>query len=214
MPAASAQRKSRSKVTLDNAAVADLSFFSKSNRVKKHKAAIMLAEDELSDRELCKTVGISTATLHEWKQHPEFQQVIGDYRGKIVAEALKLPSAKIHERIKNLDGIAEGILTSFALRAERYAHTADTPEEAARSSFGSTTPPEAVTGLFVARNKIAANGKTVTDYELDTAGIKSLESVYTHIAKQLGQWTEKSELAGPGGTALTVVLTEREDGPR
>lgn len=209
-----AQRKSRKADQPAGVAVAEDSQKFPKTRTKKDIAAVLLAEDELTDQEIADAVGVSRRSIGKWKSDPDFMALVGNHKGQIIADALKLPSAKVHERVRNLNNIAEGILKAFALRAERYALTADTPEEAARSIFGSTTPPEAATGLFVARSKIAANGKTVTDYELDTAGIKSLESVYMHIAKQLGQWTEKNELSGPGGESLTIILSEREDGPQ
>lgn len=157
-------------------------------------AAVFVAErntddgtESLTDSQIAARVGVSRRTLMRWKTDPEFQVFVADAEGQIRARALRLPTAQVHNRIKSLDGIAQGILKAIALRAETYSVKADTPEEAARAVFGSDTPPWAATGLFVEKKKIAANGKTVTDWELDTASVNALKGIYEHVAKQLGQ---------------------------
>lgn len=157
-------------------------------------AAVLVAErnvdddaESLTDSQIASRVGVSRRTLMRWKNDHEFQAFVADAEGQIRARALRVPTAQVHHRIKSLDKIAQGILKAIALRAETYSVRADTLEEAARAMFGSDTPPWAGTGLFIEKKKIAANGKTVTDWELDTASVNTLKGIYEHVAKQLGQ---------------------------
>lgn len=170
--------------------------------------------ESLTDQQIAERVGVSRSTITRWKRDPEFNALMGDAEGDIKAAALRVPSAQIHNRIKSLDKLAGNILKAIDLRAATYAAIADSPEEAARQVFGSETPPWAATGVYIAKKKISASGKTVTDWELDRASIDAIDRIYQHIAKQLGQWSEKSEISGPDGVALTVVLAERADGPQ
>lgn len=214
MAASTQQRKSRADAKLDHRLVADLPFFAESNRVKKHKAAIYLAEDELTDRELCKSLNISTSTLHEWKQDADFQSVVDHYRAEIVADTLKLPIARKYERVKQLNELNERYWTIVHDRAQRYAlEAADTPESAMRGVFGDTTPAEAATGFLVRQPKIAANGKTVVEWAFDKALDSAIKETHKQAAQELGQWEEKSAVTTDGGMRIEIVGIADEDMP-
>lgn len=205
MPAESPQIKSRKQ------AAADVS----RNVTQRDRAAVLYAEDEMrprakrkrSDQSIADEIGVTRRTIARWKLEPEFQAMIQDAKGKIIADALRLPSAQKHQRIRNLDEIAEDIRRVFELRGARYRLTADTPEEAARQVFGSRVPPEAATGLLIEKQKIAASGKTVTDWELDTAGVKTLIDIYKHIAQETGQLDQTLNVHHDGEVNLAVSET-------
>ena len=168
----------------------------------RDKTAILFAADDLrdpaaphrSDQSIADEVGVSRSTITRWKRDPEFQAMIQDARAKIKADALRLPMAQVHERVKVIDRLTGKLLEAVDLRAKTYAAMADTPEEAARQMFGSSTPPWAATGLYVAKQKISASGKVVTDWEADTATIREVRANFEHIAKQLQQWDESVTL--------------------
>lgn len=153
------------------------------NVAKRDQAAILLAEDEMkpqsqrkrSDQSIAEEVGISRQSITRWKRDPEFQAMIQDAKGKVIADALRLPSAQKYQRIRNLHEIAEKIRDVISLRGERYSG-----EEAA----------EAATGLIVRRQKISASGDVVTEWEFDAAPIRELRELYKHIAQETGQWEE------------------------
>ena len=189
-----AQRKTRTKATLDTSVVAGLAFFGEQNRTKKHQAAILVAEDALTDEEIAKAVKIGRTTLWEWKQHPEFQQVIGDYRGRIIAEALRLPIAKKHERVRQLNELNERYWAIIEDRAAMYAEMAGTPEEAARAVFGNDTVPWARTGMMVQQPKIAASGKTVVEWAFDRSLDSAIKETHKQAAQELGQWEDRASV--------------------
>lgn len=209
MPAASRQRKSRADAKLDASVVADLDFFTGPNRTKKHRAAILLAEDEMTDREIAADLNISRTTIHEWKHEPEFQQVMGDYAGQIIAEALKLPIARKHVRVKELNDLNERYHRIIEARAERHAAAlADSPESAARAIFGDVTPAEAATGLLVAQPKIAANGKTVTEWAFDKSLDSAIKETHKQAATELGQWQERTAVEQT--TTMVQIIPDGE----
>ena len=204
----SRQRKSRVDADLNDTVVSDLAFFKGRNRTKKHKAAILLAEDELTDEAIAKAVGVARSNLSAWKTDPEFQQVLGNYRGEIIAEALKLPIAKKHERIRELNELNERYWRIIQQRAETYGQMADTPEEAARQMFGSETVPWADTGMMVQQPKIAANGKTVVEWAFDKSLDSAIKEAHKQAAQELGQWEENLNVNHTGLLQQEYVIVQ------
>lgn len=180
------------------------------NRTKKHRAAILLAEDELSDDAIAETVGIVRSTLSEWKLDPEFAAVVGGYQGSIVAEALKLPIAKKHERIRQLNNLNETYWQIINDRASTYGAMADTPEEAARSVFGSDTVPWARTGMMVRQPKISASGKTVVEWGFDKSLDSAIKETLKQAAAELGQADQTLNVNHTGELSVDLMRTAQE----
>lgn len=200
------QSKNRSDAKLDKSLLTGLAFFVGQNRTKKHKAAILLAEDELTGEEIARKLGMSRSTLYEWRADPEFQQIIGQYAGVIIAESLKLPIAKKHERIKGYNALNEAYWEIKRLRGERNAEEiADTPEQAVRLAFGDVTPAEASTGMLLRQPKISANGKTVVEWAFDKPLDSAIKETYKQAAQELGQWVDQSSV-GIDQTITTIRI--------
>ena len=178
------------------------------NFTKKQRAAIFLAEDELTDEAIAERVGVSRRTLANWKNDPEFAALVGDHRGRIVAEALKLPIAKKHERIRGLNALNERYWRIIQQRAETYTAMADAPEEAARQMFGGGTVPWAATGMMVQQPKIAANGKTVVEWAFDKALDSAIKETYREAATELGQREEKLNVNHTGTIEQEYVIVQ------
>ena len=191
------------------------------NVANKPLAAVLLAESQmlpeserrLTDQDVADAAGVTRRTVLRWKQEPEFQAMMQDAEGKIIADALRLASAQKYKRIQVLHNLTQKILTSIDLREETYKATADTPENAARAIFGSDTPPWAATGLYIAKQKISASGKVVTDWELDVLSLREVRANFEHIARELGQWTEHSKVDMDAGVRIEVVGVADEDMP-
>jgi hypothetical protein len=184
------------------------------NGTKRDRVAILLADDSLSDDAIAKDLGIGRRTIGRWKQDSDFAALVGDYRGKIIAEALRLPIAKKHERIRILNDLQDSYLTTKHLRGKTYEQIAQTPEEAAREIFGGGTPPWAATGMYLQQPKIAASGKTVVEWAFDKALDSAIKETQKQAATELGQWSEKREVSGPGGGPVVVreIHVPRPDG--
>lgn len=178
------QAKRRAEAKLDHRVVADLPFFAGTNRAKKHRCAILMAEGNLNDRQVARELNIARSTLQEWKANPDFIEVREDYEHAFRAEVMQYAIANKRERMKQLQDLNATYWQIKDERAARYAtEIEDTPESAMRGVFGDSTPAEAATGMLVRQPKIAANGKTVVEWAFD----KSLDSAIKETLKQAAQ---------------------------
>lgn len=169
--------------------------FTGRNRTKKHLAAILLAEDELSDEAIAAEVNIARSTLSEWKLDAEFDAIVGTYSDTIITASLKLPIAKKHERVRQLNELNESYWQIKAARAERYALSGDAPEEAA-------------TGMLVRQPKIAANGMTVVEWAFDKSLDSAIKETHKQAAQELGQWEESLSVNHGGTLQQEYVIVE------
>lgn len=196
MPAAARQRKSETR--------------SQNVTGKKARAAVLLAEDELTDEQIADEVGVTRRQLARWKHDPEFNALIGDHVGQLQATALKFSIAKKHKRMEALDRLHRKALDVIDLRAQRFTVQADSPEEAVRKMFGSNTPPEAATGLLVRKETITASGMTSTEWTFDASLVKEIRELQKQAATELGQWVEKSEQDQRVGITRRYILEDDE----
>jgi transposase len=148
---------------------------------QRHKAALLLAENELSDREIAATLKISRTTLHNWKQDADFAAQVGDHIGEIKARMMRRAIARKEHRIEVLDRLHTKLLTVVE---ERGA-------ELAGESAGTDT------GLVVRQIKQIGSGRdaqTVEEFAVDTGTIREIRALHEQAAKELGQWIDKSQV--------------------
>ncbi len=176
--------------------VIDISLATSQNVTKKERAAVLLAEDELSDELIAAGVGVSRQTLARWKKQPDFAAHVGDNVGRIQAGMLKLAIAKKHKRLQALDTLHDKALQVIHDRAARHAEElrdADSPVTATKRLFGDNTPAEAATGLLVKQESVNNSGMKTVNWAVDTRLIKEIRALHEQAAKELGQWIEKGE---------------------
>ncbi len=181
------------------------------NGTKRNRAAILLAEDELSDAAISDTVGIGRTTLSRWKLDPEFAALVGDHRGRIVAEALKLPIAKKHKRVAVLDDLHSKALQVIADRAGRYTSEVadrDSAEAATRRMFGRDTPDEAATGLMARTETANTTGMITVNWQFDRALVSEIRDLEKQAAQELGQWEETLNVNHAGLVTQEYVIVE------
>lgn len=212
MANSAAQPKSRADATLDAAAPSRIAPNFPKNSSRKERAAILLAEDELTDEAIAEVVGVTKRTITNWKQEPEFAALVGDYHGQIVASVLKLPIAKKHERVKALNDLFLRQQWALDARAQRNAHeldNADNPDAATRRFFGNYVPEEARTGLFVREVSQSASGKEVVNYKYDTAITKDIKDTLKQAAQELGQLDQTLNVHHDGEVSVEIAETVR-----
>ena len=166
------------------------------NATKRQKAAILLAEDDLTDEQIAAAVKVHRATLDRWKHDPEFAALVGDHRGNIIAEALRLPIAKKHKRVAELNDLNERYHRIIADRAERHTHDM-------------TAPAEAQTGMLVAQPKISANGTIVTEWAFDKSLDSAIKETHKQAATELGQWQERTAVEQT--TTMVQIITDADE---
>lgn len=179
------------------------------NVTKKQRAAVLLAEDELSDELIATAVGISRNTLASWKRHPEFAALIGDNIGRIQAGMLKLAIAKKHKRLEALDTLHTKAIQVIDDRARRHAEELgddETPVSATKRLFGDMTPAEAATGLLVRQETANNSGIKTVNWSVDTGLIRKIRALQEQAAKELGQWQDKVDVTVGGSLKREYVI--------
>ena len=161
----------------------------------KTRAAILVAEDVLTDEQISAELGITRRTLANWKKRKDFAADVGGHVGAIQAGMLRLTIAKKHKRLKTLDDLHTKALAVIEARAAAMAGAA----------------PGADTGLLTHQYKQVGTGRgsaTVSEYTVDVALMREIRSLQEQAAKELGQWVEKSEALITGEIRLVGVDAE------
>jgi len=156
----------------------------------------MLAEDDMSDEAIAERVGVTSRTLRNWKQHPEFAAQVGDYVGQLQAAMLRYRIAKKRHRLKVLNDLHEKELTVIAERAEANAGLA----------------PGGATGLVVRQLKQIGSGRDVQiveEWVVDNATIRQIMALEQQAAQELGQWQERVQVEGM--TTVVEIVGVPED---
>lgn len=169
------------------------------------RAAVLLAEDELSDRAIAENVGVSPRTLVDWKRHPDFAAQVGDHVGRLQAAMLRYRVAKKRHRLKVLDDLHTKLLTVVDERADQWAAQAESvldeprTQKVYREVFGGggDVPAGGGTGLVVRQIKQVGTGhsaRIVEEFAVDTGTIREIRAIHEQAAKELGQWIDKAEV--------------------
>lgn len=166
--------------------------------VKRAQAAVLLAEDDLTDEQIAETVGVTRRSLARWKADSTFAAEVGGHVGAIQAGMLRLAIAKKHKRLAVLDALHTKSLQVIEERARRYqAKAGDDPETvaamAARSVFGREVPYEATLGLLAEKESVNVAGHRTTEWSVDTGLMREIRALHEQAAKELGQWVDRSE---------------------
>lgn len=184
---------------------------------ERERAAVLVAEDELSDRQIAESLNIHHKTLAAWKRHPDFRAQVAHHAEDIARAMLRLTIAKKHKRVKVLDDLHSKLLTVIDERADEYANRArdETAEalarRAMRSVFGGDDeiPAGAGTGLILKQYKqigAGRNAQLITEYAVDVRTIGEIRALHEQAAKELGQWVEKSETTHDATEAFVEAL--------
>ena len=151
------------------------------NRQRYEKAALLVAQGEITFKEIAAQLEINIDTLLEWRREQEFKSLVGRYVDEALEVVKGFGIAQLHNRVKSLQDRHRRL---NAVIAERSAS-----EEMQGVPGGST-------GLIVRDVKVIGSGKDaerVDVYEVDTGTLAELRQIEMQAAKELGQWAERSE---------------------
>lgn len=183
----------------------------------KERAAVLVAEDDLSDAAIADTLGINRRQLTRWRQHPEFAARVAEHVAAVQAAMMRLAISKKHKRVEILDEQAAKIRAVIAARAADPL-MADVP--------GGTTGllvPEPMLIKVYESNDVEGDDDAdgiltptkkvllVYKHAVDTATLKELRATLEDAAKELGQRVEKREVSGKDGAAVQHEVTHRID---
>lgn len=166
---------------------------------RRSLAALLVAQDALTDETIAGEVGISRRTLSKWKTQPAFAADVAAIRAKCRAR---------------VEAHAIGTLEGRMDRYQRRADALDTVV-AERATAGGGAPG-AGSGYLVKTFKIVGGQDSypVEEWQVDTGLLKELRELEKQVSIEQGQWAEKKELTGANGAPLTIQIVERPDGPK
>jgi Helix-turn-helix of insertion element transposase len=148
---------------------------------QREKAALLIANDEITDDAIAAEVGVSRQALWNWKTDPEFKarvdSLVTDFRAHVRRHGIAIIENRIGHLQRRHDLMNKVIV-------ERAADP------------GMQDVPGGKTGLMVHNVKSIGSGadaERVDLYEVDTALLKELRDHERQAAQELGQWSEKSE---------------------
>ena len=176
-------------------------------------AAVLLAEDRLTDATIAKRVGVSRTTLHTWKQHPEFSAKVTEHYNELIERARRRGIARldrrmdayedrhkrmttlIRERARDMRGEVPGGGTGLLVRVPKRVEVTTTSKIA--DGDGEPTQEETT-----------ASRTEVFEYEFDAALMRELRELEKQVAQDTGQWSEKREVSGPDGGPIPITTLE------
>ena len=151
---------------------------------QREQAAMLAAEDKLSDLQICAKLDISRPTLADWKRYPEFQarmaEITEDYRKVIRSRGIAI----MENRVADLADRQARMKQVITERAEKY----NKPEI-----------PGGSTGIVAVEFKGVGTGKDfklIPEYPVDVALLREMRAHEQQAAQELGQWEKRGEVSG------------------
>ena len=152
---------------------------------KQERAAVLVADDELSDRQIAKKLRINYTTLARWKKtNPQFRKRVLELttalRHQIEDSFLEEGLARRGFRLKNLNDIHSRIRVVMDERAQQ-------PEL--------QKVPGGKTGIVVLTKKALGGGNNfeiIEESEIDVAMLRELRAIQKDAAEELGQLQPKT----------------------
>lgn len=185
----------------------------------RSQAAILVAEDELSNVDIAAAVGVSRQALDKWKRSPEFTAQVAHHIEDLNRAMLRLDIAKKRKRVSRLDVMEKKLWQIVEERASDYVAKAqdvgdgDRAKAMYRELFGiDEQPAGGGTGFITKTIKQIGAGRTaqlISEFGVATDIVKTIMALHEQAAKELGQWVERSE-SEQTTTVVQIVGVEAE----
>ncbi len=159
---------------------------------RREKAALLVAEDVLTDQQIADQIGVNKITLERWKRQPVFAARVQEHRDQWAAELEAEGIANRKNRVAMLDRDWQRLEQVVRERAQDPAMA---------------KVPGGTAGVMVHTIKVVGvggNAQRVDEYSVDTGLLKEKREHAKQAAQELGQWTERQELTGKDGGPIEV----------
>lgn len=156
-------------------------------RVRKEKAAQLIAKGNLTIEEVAESIGVTRETIYQWNREPEFTARIAQLQQRIKD---KLETLLISQKFYRQLTLQEQLLSLQQIKDARAAKLNVPAEEGGES------------GLMVRRLRMIGSGEnatTVEEFVVDTAFAKEVRETLKQAAQEAGQWVEKVAPTTPDG---------------
>lgn len=160
---------------------------------ERTQAAILLADDKLTDKQIAAQLQVSESILNKWKLLPEFkarlQEHVDEFRRSVMSRGVADKAKRLHR------------LNQDWCRLQRVIdeRATNAPEDMIGGS----------TGMVIRTEKPSKFGVVVED-SVDTGLLSELRAMEMQAAKELGQIIDKVEQSGTLSVSLLGTLTEAE----
>lgn len=158
---------------------------------KTYSAALLVAQDRLTNADIAQRVGIAPRTLDKWIANPAFKQEVqkhlDSWRQRIIEKGI----ANKDRRLSNLDDRWR--------RCQMVIEERSKAPEMQKVAGGRT-------GLIWRTEKSIGSGYTareVEEFEVDCGLLKEIRELEAQAAHELGQW--EKDRRGPGAPVILVV---------
>lgn len=160
---------------------------------ERERAALLVAEDALTDEQIAAEVGVDRRTLTRWRAIPAFAAKVDEIAAEVCAAIRKYGIARVENRIRRQNRDWNKIQKVIEDRGKHAAQ-----------DYRLKDVPGADTGHVVRTYKVAG-GRLVEEFAVDVATLGALNSLEQQTAKELGQWVERKELSG------SVTVQQKQD---
>ncbi len=185
----------------------------------KEQACILLAEDALSIPQIAKQIHVNECTIDRWKKVAEFKERIAANTKLFLERCLQSGLARKENRLAALTDLHQ---RQMQIVAERGAS-----KEMQKIPGGSTglvamtwnildlgPDPNKYKGgkpaKAASKQLIKKYGKRlIQEYEADTGLSREIRGTLEHVARELGQWEEKTQVKVSGELSIAEVLRDR-----
>lgn len=151
----------------------------------QQEAALLVAQDRLTDIQIAKKAGIGVRTLADWKRKKEFKQEVEAHRKLWQKDIRTRGLADVHHRIRIAVDIEKRLLAAIQARG---------------ASEDMQDVPGGKTGMVVktykslkveeenAEGELHLVQKTVPEYKIDYEAARTITGLHEYVATELGQW--------------------------
>lgn len=178
---------------------------------KQRRAAELVALDLQTDEAIARELRITKRTLERWKRQPAFRAAVQG-----AAETLRraVQERGIAERQNRVDAYNEIWRRLHQVLAERASDPLVAGVPGGRT--GLIVPSPMLVKVFdstalneddereLERLTSARESRIVYEYQIDTGLLKELREYAKLAAQDLGQWTERREVAGDKDSPITI----------
>ena len=151
---------------------------------KRELAARLLAEDELSNKQIAEACGVTVRSIQFWQQHPEFRakqiEHVKEFREKVLNRRYSLREKRIELREELIDSL-------LTIKNERAAQPA------------MANVPGGKSGLIQVTLKsmgVGDKNQIYMEHTADTGLAAEIRAGLREIAQEVGELVEKHEVVG------------------
>jgi hypothetical protein len=162
------------------------------------RAALQLAERQMTWLQIAAEAGVSDVALYKWTKDADFAALVDEHRATLHAAIVRDGITAKQTRVA---GMQERHRRMWAVIEARAADPKN------QDIAGGTT------GLLVRQVKPAPGSRVgmTEEWAVDTGLLSEMRATEKQVAQELGEWTEKRELSGKDGAPLRIDLTGLSD---